>query len=266
LYATFALLLVSLFAPTVLAEERVRGGLDVLMTTPLPTDRIVLSKWWGAYRVVPALALLPAISCLLITAGMPDHQAAGTPVSQQPAPLEIVDRIAYVLLPVAQFLAQGALVTSIGLALAVWIRRLGRAVAVSVTGWAAFSFGWIILINLFETIGSWGTGNAPSIEFITEVLMGACPFGSQLITFETSGWISAQSRTAFYIGQVIVLLATITLALAVLTMALATFNRCVGRMSERPRRAPRPPRRVRIIAAQTADPRHALSPRPVGVS
>ena len=62
LHATFGLLLVSLFAPTVLAEERVRGSLDVLMTTPLPTDRIVLSKWWGAYRAVPALAILPAIS------------------------------------------------------------------------------------------------------------------------------------------------------------------------------------------------------------
>ncbi len=34
LHATFGLLLVSLFAPTVLAEERVRGSLDVLMTTP----------------------------------------------------------------------------------------------------------------------------------------------------------------------------------------------------------------------------------------
>ena len=35
LHATFGLLLVSLFSPTVLAEERVRGSLDVLMTTPV---------------------------------------------------------------------------------------------------------------------------------------------------------------------------------------------------------------------------------------
>ena len=52
--ATFGLLLVSINAPTALAEERTRGSLDVLMTTPLSTDRIVLAKWWGAYRVVPA--------------------------------------------------------------------------------------------------------------------------------------------------------------------------------------------------------------------
>ena len=46
-HATLGFLLASLSAPTVLAEERVRGSLDVLLTTPLPTDRIVLSKWWG---------------------------------------------------------------------------------------------------------------------------------------------------------------------------------------------------------------------------
>jgi ABC-type transport system involved in multi-copper enzyme maturation permease subunit len=45
--ATFGLLLVSMIAPTALAEERARGSLDVLMTTPLSTDRIVLAKWWS---------------------------------------------------------------------------------------------------------------------------------------------------------------------------------------------------------------------------
>jgi hypothetical protein len=52
----------------------------------------------------------------------------------------------------------------------------------------------------------------------------------------------AQSRGAFYIGQVIVILATLAFGLVVLALTMATFNRCVGRASERPRRAPRPPR------------------------
>ena len=62
LQATFGLLLVSVVAPTALAEERARGSLDVLMTTPVSTDRIVLAKWWGAYRLVPAVAFLPSIA------------------------------------------------------------------------------------------------------------------------------------------------------------------------------------------------------------
>ncbi len=48
LQATFGLLLVSFTAPTALAVERARGSLDVLMTTPLSTGRIVLAKWWAS--------------------------------------------------------------------------------------------------------------------------------------------------------------------------------------------------------------------------
>ena len=54
--ATVGLMLISLDSPTVLAEERVRGSLDVLLATPLSTARIVMAKWWGAYRHVPGLA------------------------------------------------------------------------------------------------------------------------------------------------------------------------------------------------------------------
>ena len=53
------LLLLSVSAATSLAEERERGSLDVLMATPLPTRAIVWGKWWGAFRAVPPLAVLP---------------------------------------------------------------------------------------------------------------------------------------------------------------------------------------------------------------
>jgi hypothetical protein len=74
------------------------------------------------------------------------------------------------------------------------------------------------------------------------VIGSACPIFGQVITFNTSMWPPAQSRGAFYIGQVIVILATLAFALVVLALTMATFNRCVGRASERARRAPRPPR------------------------
>jgi hypothetical protein len=252
LHATFGLLLVSLFSPTVLAEERVRGSLDVLLTTPLSTDRIVLSKWWGAYRVVPALAILPAIIALIIAAGPPERARVLLKANAPPAPLDAVDRIAYVLIPVAMLLAQGAVVTSVGLALATWFRRVGRAVAVSVTCCAALSFGWLIVVELsvelMQQVGLTSAHDQASAEFFMEVLATACPLGAQTMTSLTSAWPPAQSRLAFYIGQVIVLLATIGFALAVLALSLATFNRCVGRASERPRRALQPPRRVSALA------------------
>ena len=190
IHATFGMLLVSLFSPTVLAEERVRGSLDVMMTTPLPTDRIVMAKWWAAYRVVPALAILPAIGCLLIAAGAVNHPLSGRINRPVPAPLDAADYVAYVCIPVAMLLAQGAVVTSVGLALATWIRRVGRAVAVSVTCCAFFAFGWIILVELgipvLQGLGLAPANNRGAAQFIVEVLATACPAGGQIMTFTTS--------------------------------------------------------------------------------
>ena len=55
----FGTLIFSATAPTVLAEERVRGSLDILLTTPLSTRAIVIGKWLGACRGVLVLVLLP---------------------------------------------------------------------------------------------------------------------------------------------------------------------------------------------------------------
>ncbi len=273
IHATFGLLLLSLFSPTVLAEERARGSLDVLMTTPLSTDHIVMAKWRGAYRVVPALAILPAIGCLLTAAGAVNHALPGRINRPVPAPLDAVDYVAYVSIPVAMLLAQGAVVTSVGLALATWIRRVGRAVAVSVTCCAFFAFGWIIIVELgtpvLEWLGFVPANNRGAAQFIVEVLATACPAGGQILTFTTSSWPPGQSRLAFYIGQVIVLLATIGFALVILALTLATFDRCAGRSPERPRRAPRPPRRTTRPPAphvRPADGRIPLSPRPISVT
>src|SRR6202034_438456 len=119
----------------------------------------------------------------------------------------------------------------------------------------------------FFTQLGWSPANdRESAQHFAEILATACPLGAQIITFTTSTWPPAQSRIAFYIGQLIVLLATIGLALVVLTLTMLTFNRCVGRAPERPRRAPRPPRPTELIAPRPVDPRHALSSRPVGVT
>ena len=272
-HATFGLLLVSLFSPTVLAEERVRGSLDVLLTSPVSTDRIVMAKWRGAYRVVPALAILPAIGCLIIAAGAENHSLPTRLNQPAPAPFDTVDYVAYACIPVALLLAQGAVVTSVGLALATWIRRVGRAVAVSVTCCAFFAFGWIICLELaipvLQALGLTPANDPAAAEFIVEVLATACPLGGQMMTFTTSSWPSGQSRLAFYVGQVIVLLATIGFALVVLALTLLTFDRCVGRVRERPRRAPRPPRRATGSPAphvRPADGIVPLSPRPISVT
>ena len=97
---------------------------------------------------MPALALLPAIGAIVNAATDPARAFRMGPTVQPPAPLETIDRLAIAGLPVLLFLAQGAAVTSLGLLLATWVRRLGRAVAASVTIYACFALGWLILLEI----------------------------------------------------------------------------------------------------------------------
>jgi hypothetical protein len=243
--ATFGLMLVSVTTPAALAEERARGSLDVLMTTPLSTDRIVLAKWWGAYRAVPALAFLPAIGSLVI--GFAAHEISNTSISsrQAPDPVGWIDRVAFVCLPTALFLAQGAAVTSFGLALATWIPRLGRAIAVSVASYAFIALGWLIALELelvtstLAWLGIPGPADEDAEQFFGMIAASACPLGAQIMPLESVRWSAALDRNAFYVGHVIVLLLTILVAFLFLALTLATFNRSMGRMGERRRKGVR---------------------------
>ena len=242
--ATFGLLLLSLSAPTLMAEERVRGSLDVLMTTPLSTDRIVTAKWLGAYRVVPALALLPAIGALVIALSKPELTNGYVRFGQTPSPWTTIDRLACTCLPLASLLVQGAAVTSIGVALATWFRRLGRAVAVSVASYILYTFVLVCCLELVPELmtktGLISQNDNIAQGFTILLVATAIPFGSQIASPELLALPPSESRLAFYIGQVIVILLIMAFALVVLALTLVTFDRCMGRAPERPRRAPAP--------------------------
>ncbi len=109
---SIGLLMVSVHAATVLAEERSHGSLDVLLATPLSTRSIVLGKWWGAFRPVPRLAVLPGLIAFSAAA----------------AHSYVLAAVVYSVLTTALVLAYGAFFTSLGLAIATWQPRLGRAV------------------------------------------------------------------------------------------------------------------------------------------
>jgi hypothetical protein len=248
--ATFGLMLISLDAPTVLAEERVRGSLDVLLATPLSSGRIVLAKWWGAYRHVPGLALLPAIGAVFIAAAEPDFPIRPGGLPQPTVPLSLIDRIADVAIPLLMLLAQGAVIVSVGLALATWIRRLGRAVAVSVASYSFFAFGWIVLLEMgvvtgaLSRLGFFRPDDHAAEQFVAQLAATACPLGGQMFPSVITFMARIESRDAIYLGCTVMLLVMILIALVILALTLATFDRCLGRASERPRRAPRMPGRT----------------------
>ena len=150
------LLILSVTASTALAEERVRGSLDVLMTTPISTAQIIWGKWLGTYRLVPALAVLPA------------SRARRCVERYQDVADRRVDRCVYSL--------RGAAVTSFGLVMAMWCPRLGRAVALSVTIYALIGVGWLFLALML--FGPLGEGMAMASPFVW----------SAVVTWELIHW------------------------------------------------------------------------------
>ena len=141
-------------------------------------------------------------------------------------------------------LAQGAVVTSFGLALATLSRRLGRAIAVSAASYAVVAFGWVIVVELgavssvLSWLGLFGPGDQEASQFFSLIAASGCPLAAQLAPIQSIDLTGALTRYAFYVGHVIVLLFTIGVALMFLGLTLATFNRAMGRMPERRLRAP----------------------------
>src|SRR5579864_845459 len=164
LQLTFGFLMLAATAATVLAEERVRGSLDVLLATPLSTRSIVVGKWWGAYRRVFVLAPIPIYVVIFIAATTPPtpNFPAGLRLPFKADPLTPWELVAAPLLSSADFFASGALLVSFGLALATWTRRLGRAVALSVITFFALAIGipflcdmLFLLLNSMQGLDHW---------------------------------------------------------------------------------------------------------------
>ena len=101
----FGLLMLSATAPTALAEERLRGSLDALLTTPLSTRSILQAKWWGMYRRVLVLALVPLYAVFFMAAAAPDVPVwfSGFRFPQPAVPLTEGDRIYGTIFCVADF-------------------------------------------------------------------------------------------------------------------------------------------------------------------
>ncbi|WP_165225424.1 ABC transporter permease [Aquisphaera insulae] len=197
------LLLLSVFAPTSLAEERQRGSLDVLLSTPLSTRSIVLGKWCGGFRGVPPLAVLPT----LIAAAHATHTG-------------------FVLAPVligGLILAYGAAITSLGLALATWLPRMGQAIGLTAGLYVFVSIGALPIGSLLFGKGLGGASDGfPAISPFWGVGLSTAIFGG------ATGPRHDIAVQAAWLTLWIVAYGLVSAGLLVAT--LKTFNRCLGRI------------------------------------
>jgi hypothetical protein len=200
------LLLLSVTAATSLAEERIRGGLDVVMATPLSAGQIVLGKWLGTFRKVPPLVVLPAL--VILFTGLTDRR-----------------RVEGALLMVTFMLCCGAAITSLGLVMATWISQFGRAVGATVVLFVVVNIGWYILVMLF---------GGPGRPRDKGALLGSPIAWALLVTAASAGHTDAPGWPPWTLFWVFV---NAFVAVVLLAATLLTFNGCLGRAS---RIKPRP--------------------------
>ena len=177
----FGLLMLSAVAPATLSEERQRGSLDVLVATPLSTTAILLGKWWGAFRLVPFLAIGPGLMVLALATArrivVPPKRLAGTMFLPYATNLSLGMRLGAAALFVATILIYGAAFTSLGLALATWIKRQSRAIAATVSIFVLVAIGSPFLANSAAARGAVGlTELSPIISAVAlgeGIMMGS---------------------------------------------------------------------------------------------
>jgi ABC-type transport system involved in multi-copper enzyme maturation permease subunit len=223
----FGLLMLSAVAPTSMSEERQRGSLDLLAATTLSTPTIVLGKWLGVLRLVALLVIGPGlvgIALATATKAPPPPLPAG--VVPPPGYFQELSRAGQFLgagLLVATIVVHGALLASVGLALATWIARQSRAIAMSVGFAVLVGAGWPILIGV-SRMGPAGEG-----------LMCLSPVVAGVGFVEIVDSRSRQFRELlwwipFWDIECLVL------ALGLLWLTVRTFDGCFGRISDRPGR------------------------------
>jgi ABC-type transport system involved in multi-copper enzyme maturation permease subunit len=195
---SIGLLLVSITSVATLFDERVNGSLDVLLTTPLTTGQIVWGKWLAGFRVVVLVMLLPILLAIGVHLWHGKSLGLGT-----------------LLLLIFLMFAYGALVNSVGLALATWISRFGVAMGLSVAIYVLLAAGPVLL--LFTA-----SGHGPDMEGF------ACLspwYGVGLSTFE----LASRDEDLHFGWKLIWLLSYTLAALIVVYATRYTFDRCLGR-------------------------------------
>jgi ABC-type transport system involved in multi-copper enzyme maturation permease subunit len=219
---SIGLLLACVGAATCLAEERAQGGLDVVLATPLDSRKIVLGKWRGAFRIVPRLAILPG---LLVFATGVLHGGPGSGTS-------FVDALIIAALVVLLTLVYGAVVTGLGLVIAIFQPRQGWAVALTVASYLGVTVAYpAIMIPLLRV------GPAESLPYWPS------PFLAILFTAveaENPRLSSPLDLSPLGVCGFVAMVALV--AFVLLRVALASFDRRLGRVVDRSKSVDREPR------------------------
>ena len=121
-------------------------------------------------------------------------------------------------------------ITSLGLAFATWINRLGRAISLTVSVCVVFSIGWVVLLFLLTF------PNGPNDSFLVPMVMGSPLYGTIFATLAVapgSSFLPGRIGTVVVtFGAIIWIIAHGAAAFLLFLVTLASFDHCLGRVSE----------------------------------
>jgi ABC-type Na+ efflux pump permease subunit len=222
----FGLLMLAAAAPTSMAEERQRGSLDLLAATTLSTPTIVLGKWLAMLRPVALLAIGPGLLglALVLAVKAPPTITLGTPARY----FEELSNGALVFaacLLITTILAHGALIASLGLALAVWIARQSRAIALCVGLAVIVGAGSPIVVDAVR-LGAAGVGPMCLSPVMAVFALFGIVIERRRRVSDVLWWITFWD------------IEWLALALGLLWLTVRTFDKRFDRVPDRPGRAP----------------------------
>jgi ABC-type transport system involved in multi-copper enzyme maturation permease subunit len=154
LLVSLGLLLSTIGAATALADERTRGSLDILLLTPVRSGAVLWAKWRTAFYLVPKLLVIPFVVGLVIV-GIGQLFILAFSLFDWSFRNHTNDRLWVLPLMVIHPLACGAMLVSLGLLLATWLKKFGRAIGVAVGMYVFLVLVWPITAQM--VLGnSWG--------------------------------------------------------------------------------------------------------------
>ncbi len=226
LHVIFGLLMLAAVAPTSMAEERQRGSLDILAATALSTRAIVVGKWLGTFRFAAFMAVGPGLLALAMATGESKSSygfGPGLPPEYYQE-ISLGARIFGVGVVVATILSHGALITSIGLALAVWIKRQSRAIAFSVGLFVLVTAAWPIFASIIFSGSGWRGQSIASLSPVVACVNFLNFFGRRWYAYagEILWWASFWAVEVFIV------------AMGLLCLTVRTFDVCFDRIPDRP--------------------------------